>query len=180
MADVLKVIKDRRTVRKYQNKPVSDELLNMILEAGRWAQSWANTQCWEVVVVKDQAVKEALQKTVPSGNPSYNSIVTAPIVLCLCAKKNLAGYYKGNVCTHFGDWLLFDMGIFAQNIALTAHSLGLGTVIVGLLNHAEAKKIINLPDDYELVALMPLGFPAETPQAPPRKEIKSFVHYNKF
>lgn len=180
MPDILKLIKERRTIRKFQNKQVSDELLNTVLEAGRWAQSWANTQCWEVVVVKDQSIKEALQKTVPEGNPSYKSIVEAPIVLCLCAKKKLAGYYKGNVCTSFGDWLLFDMGIFAQNIALTAHSLGLGSVIVGLLNHEEARKIIELPDEFELVALMPLGFPSEIPNAPQRKELKSFVHYNKF
>ncbi|MCX8065133.1 MAG: nitroreductase family protein [Candidatus Hydrogenedentes bacterium] len=180
MPDMLKIIKERRTIRKFQNKPVSDELLNTVLEAGRWAQSWANTQCWEVIVVKDQAIKEALQKTVPEGNPSYKAIVDAPIVLCLCAKKGLTGYYKGKVCTSFGDWLLFDIGIFAQNIALTAHSLGLGTVIVGLLNHDEARKIISLPNDYDLVVLMPLGFPAEEPYPPPRKELKSFVHYNKF
>ncbi len=177
MNNLLQVIKERRTIRKYQNKPVSDELLNTVLEAGRWAQSWANTQCWYVIVVKDEKVKQELQKTVPAGNPSYNAIVDAPILLCLCAKKNVSGYYKGNACTHFGDWLLFDMGIFAQNIALTAHSLGLGTVIVGLLDQNSARQILNLEEDKELVALMPLGFPAEIPSAPPRKEIKEFTQF---
>lgn len=177
MNNCLQIIKERRTVRKYQNKPVSDELLNTVLEAGRWAQSWANTQCWHVIVVKDEKVKEALQKTVPSGNPSYQAVKEAPVLLSLCAKKNVSGFYKGNVCTHFGDWLLFDMGIFAQNIALCAHSLGLGTVIVGLLDHNSARKILNLGEDLELVALMPLGFPEEIPSPPPRKEIKDFVQY---
>ncbi len=177
MNNLLQVIKERRTIRKYQNKPVSDELLNTVLEAGRWAQSWANTQCWHVIIVKDEKVKKELQKTVPSGNPSYQSIVDAPILLCLCAKKKISGFYKGNACTPFEDWLLFDMGIFAQNIALSAHSLGLGTVIVGLLDHNSAKQILNLGGDKELVALMPLGFPADIPSAPARKEIKDFVQY---
>ncbi|HOQ31415.1 MAG TPA: nitroreductase family protein [Candidatus Hydrogenedens sp.] len=177
MNNLLQVIKERRTIRKYQNKPISDELLNTVLEAGRWAQSWANTQCWHVIVVKDGKIKEELQKTVPSGNPSYQAIVDAPILLCLCAKKNISGFYKGNACTPFGDWLLFDMGVFAQNIALSAHSLGLGTVIVGLLDQKSAQKILKLDDDKELVALMPLGFPADVPSAPPRKEIKDFVQY---
>jgi len=58
MNNLLQVIKERRTIRKYQNKPISDELLNTVLEAGRWAQSWANTQCWHVIVVKDGKIKE--------------------------------------------------------------------------------------------------------------------------
>lgn len=177
MNNLLQVIKERRTIRKYQNKPVSDELLNTVLEAGRWAQSWANTQCWHVIVVKDEKVKKELQKTLPTRNPAYQSIVDAPILLCLCARENVSGFYKGNACTVFGDWLLFDMGIFAQNIALSAHSLGLGTVIVSLLDHNSAKQILNLGEDKELVALMPLGFPADIPSAPHRKEIKDFVQY---
>ncbi len=177
MSNYFEIIKERRSIRKYQEKPVSDELLNTVLEAGRWAQSWANTQCWHVIVVRDESVKEQLQKTLPIRNPSYKAIVEAPILLCLCAKKSVAGFYKGNVCTCFGDWLLFDMGIFAQNIALCAYSLGLGTVVVSLLDHKLAEQILNLDEDKVLVALMPLGFPADTPSAPPRKEIKDFVQY---
>jgi len=174
---MIKIIKERRTIRKYLPKPLSEELLNTVLEAGRWAQSWANTQCWQVIVVKDEKIKKSLQETLPKGNPSYQAIMDAPVVLCLCGKKNLSGYYKGQVCTHFGDWMLFDLGIFAQNIALTAYSLGLGTVIVSLLDHNKAKEILGLSDDVELVSLMPLGFPADTPSPPPRKELKDFVKY---
>lgn len=177
MNNLLQAIKERRTIRKYQNKPISDELLNTILEAGRWAQSWANTQCWHVIVVRDEKMKKELQKTLPSANPAYNAVVDAPILLCLCAKKNVSGYYKGNICTHFGDWLLFDMGIFAQNIALSAYSLGLGTVIVSYLDHKLAHQVLNLGEDMEFVALMPLGYPVTIPSAPPRKKIEDFVQF---
>ena len=175
--DILKLIKERRTIRKYLNKPVSDELLNAVLESGRWAQSWANTQCWQVIVVRDENKKKELQKAVPSSNPSHQAILDAPVVLCLYAKRNISGFYRGKACTPYNDWMLFDIGVFAQNIALSAYHLGLGTVVVGLLDHNLAKQIIGLDDDYALIALMPLGFPSETPSAPPRKEIKNFTQY---
>lgn len=180
MSDILKVIKERRSIRKFQSKPVSDELLNTILEAGRWAPSWANTQCWKVVIVRDESIKLQLQQTLSEKNPAYKAIAEAPVVLALCGKKCLSGYYKGEVCTHFGDWMLFDLGMFAQNVALCAHSLGLGTVIVSLLDHKKAGEILNVPEDYELVSLIPLGFPDQIPTPPPRKEIKEFVSYQKF
>ena len=60
MADLMDIIKGRRSIRKYQDNDIPDELLNQILESVQWAPSWANTQCWEVIVVKDQGVKEAL------------------------------------------------------------------------------------------------------------------------
>ena len=75
---------------------------------------------------------------------------------------------------------MFDLGIVTQNICLTAHSLGLGTVIVGLFDHESAQKIINVPDGHELVALLPMGYPAKTPKAPKRKEISEFTHQNTF
>jgi len=177
MSDILQLIKERRTIRKYSNKPVSDELLNVVLESGRWAQSWANTQCWQVVAVRDTNKKKELQKAVPSSNPSYQAIMDAPVVLCLCAKRNISGFYKGQTCTPYGDWMLFDIGVFAQNIALSAYHLGLGTVVVGLLDHDLAKQILGLGDDYALIALMPIGYPSEIPSAPPRKEIKDFTQY---
>ncbi|HOV32027.1 MAG TPA: nitroreductase family protein [Candidatus Hydrogenedens sp.] len=177
MSDILQLIKERRTIRKYLDKPVSDELLNAVLESGRWAQSWGNTQCWQVVVVRDTNKKKELQKAVPSSNPSHQAIMDAPVVLCLCAKKKVAGFYKGQACTSYGDWMLFDIGVFAQNIALSAYHLGLGTVVVGLLDHDLARQIVGLSDDYALIALMPLGYPAKIPSTPPRKEIKDFTQH---
>ena len=60
MKDLMEIIKERRSIRKYQDKAVTEEKLNQILESVRWAPSWANTQCWELIVVKDSAIKEKL------------------------------------------------------------------------------------------------------------------------
>ena len=75
---------------------------------------------------------------------------------------------------------MFDLGIVTQTICLTAHSLGLGTVIVGLYDHDKAKEVIKVPEGHELVAILPLGYCAKTPKAPARKEISEFTHQNTF
>jgi nitroreductase len=75
---------------------------------------------------------------------------------------------------------MFDLGIACQSICLTAHALGLGTVVVGLFDHDKAKTVLKVPPGYELVAMIPLGFPAKTPSAPNRREISEFTHQNFF
>ena len=101
-------------------------------------------------------------------------------MLALCGKLQSAGYYKGQATTKLGDWYLFDLGIATQSLCLTAHSLGLGTVIIGSLEHDKAKAILGVGEGYELVALIPVGYPAKESSAPKRREINEFVHNEKF
>ena len=74
MADLMDIIKKRRSIRRYQDKEVPPEILDQILESIRWSPSWANTQCWEVIVVKDQGMREKLQATFPDTNPAYKAV----------------------------------------------------------------------------------------------------------
>jgi len=180
MENLMDVIKARRSIRNFEAREVPENLLQTILESVQWAPSWANTQCWEVVVVKDPAVKEKLQAAVLKSNPGHKSIVGAPVVLALCARKGISGYYREMVTTKFGDWFMFDLGLAAENITLTACALGLGTVIIGLYDQDQAKAVLNAPEGIELVALIPVGFPSKVPSAPKRKEISQFVHVNSF
>lgn len=180
MPEFLSIFKERRSVRNYENKTISEELLNKVLESVQWAPSWANTQCWEIVVVNDQAVKEKLQETLSPKNPATRAITSAPVVLAVCGKLKTSGYYKDEVVTKFGEWFMFDLGLATQNLCLTAHYLGLGTVIVGLFDHDKAKAVLNLPVGYELVVLIPMGYPAKISNAPKRKEISEFTHHNTF
>jgi len=180
MADLTEVIRDRRSIRKYEEKDISPDVLNEVLEAVRWAPSWANTQCWEVIVIKDTAVREKLQETIAPKNPATKAIVAAPVLLALCGKLKVSGYYDGNVTTKFGDWFMFDLGIATQNICLAAHNAGLGTVIVGLFDHDKAKQVLQVPEGHELVALIPMGYPAKSPSAPKRREVNEFTHFEKF
>jgi len=180
MTDLMDSIKGRRSIRKYQDKEVPDELLNQILESVQWAPSWHNTQCWEVIVVKDKGVKEALAEVLPKANPARKHFAEAPVTLVICGKLNSSGYINGQVTTRFGDWFMFDLGLATQNLCLTAHSLGLGTVITGLFDHNQAEAVLGVPEGYELVSLIPLGYPAHDSSAPKRREISDFTHYDKF
>ena len=180
MTDLMEIIKERRSIRKYEEKDIPEELVNRVFDAVRWTPSWVNTQCWEIIVVKDKKIKEKLQDTISKGNPAAKSIVAAPVVLAVCGRLEKSGYYKDKVATKFGDWFMFDLGLATQNLCLMAHHLGLGTVIVGLFDHDRAKQILNVPAGYELVVLIPMGYPAKTPSAPKRREVEEFTHYDKF
>ncbi len=181
MSDLMEIIRGRRSIRKYEPTEVPQAALDTILEAVRWAPSWTNCQCWEVVVVKDAAVKEKLQATLPpKGNPAVKAMVEAPVVLAICGKLKTSGYYKGQPSTKFGDWFMFDLGIASQNICLAAHHLGLGTVVVGLFDHDRAAEVLGVPEGYELVVMIPLGYPAKQGTAPARRQIEEFTHHERF
>jgi len=112
MADLMDIIKGRRSIRKYQDKDIPEALLNQILESVQWAPSWANTQCWEVIVVKDPGVKETLAEVVPKSNPARKHFTEAPAILVLCGKLGSSGYYGGKVTTKFGPCTFVATPIF--------------------------------------------------------------------
>lgn len=180
MTDILPVLQDRRSIRRYLEKPIAPELLEKVLEAARCTQSWHNCQCWELVLIANPGVREQLQATVPSKNPAYKALVQAPVVVCVCAKTKLSGYFGDKQGSVLGDWYMHDIGLMTQNLCNEAHALGLGTVVVGWLDHAAAQKVIALPDDYQLVSLIPLGHPDHEGKSPKRKELTDFVHRNRF
>ena len=180
--DLMDAIKGRRSIRKYKSDPVPESTLQKVMEAVRWAPSWANTQCWEVIVVKDPNMKSELATALPKSNPALSSMTEAPLVIVLCGKKGISGFKKGEAATVKGDWLMFDTGIAMQTLCITAYSLGLGTVVVGSFDHKKAEEILGVPQNVEVVAITPLGYPAAEGSAPKRKEISEFVfsdHYEK-
>lgn len=180
MSDLMSIIKGRRSVRRFLDKPIPEKDLQEVIEAVQWSPSWANTQCWEIVVVKEAATKEKLKESLSPKNPASVGLTEAPVVLALCGKLQSAGYYKGQVTTKFGDWFMFDLGIACQSLCLTAHTLGLGTVIVGLFDQDKAAKTLGVKEGYELVSLIPMGYPAKAGAAPRRRDIGEFTHYEKF
>ena len=178
--DVLEAIKTRRSIRKYKSDLVEEEKLRTVLEAARFAPSWANTQCWEFIVVKDPDVKKELAETLMPGNPATEAVKAAPVVIVACARLGVSGFKRGAVVTDKGDFFMFDTALALHNLSLAAHSLGLGTVHVGAFDAKKAAEILGVPDGVCVVELMPLGYPLEVPKAPPRKELKDFLHFEKY
>ena len=177
--EVNKAIRERRSIRKLKSDAVDDDLIKAILEAGRWAPSWANTQCWRFVAIRDTQVKERVADTISEGNPGVMAMKQCPVAIVICAELEKSGYKQGVVRTDKGDWYMFDTALAAQNMMLAAHSLGLGTLAIGLFDANKVAKIIGVPPNMRVVLLLPLGYPDETPTAPRRKELSEIAFYEK-
>ena len=176
--DTIEAIKTRRSIRQYQATPVSDNDLATVLEAARWAPSWANTQCTRLIVVTDNETKVKIAETMSATNPSAAAIKQAPVTIVACAELKKSGYYHGQSSTDKGDyWFMFDVALAMQNLVLAARALGLGTVYVGLFDAAKVTRIMNVPEGFAVVAMMPLGYAAAEGRPPQRKELSETVFY---
>ncbi|MCK5653606.1 MAG: nitroreductase family protein, partial [Dehalococcoidia bacterium] len=129
--NVIDAIRSRRSIRKYKTDPVSAEILEAVLDAARWAPSWANTQCCRLVVVEKPETKTRIAEAMRPTNPALDAVRNAPVLIVACAELGRSGFKKGEPVTDKGDWFMFDVALAMQNLVLAAHSLGLGTVYVG-------------------------------------------------
>ena len=178
--DLFQAIKERRSIRRYKPTPISEEALRTVLEAARWAPSWANSQCWRFVVVRHPEVKERLAQVLGQGNAAIPAIKAAPIVIVACARLGRSGYRDGVLITDKGDWFMFDVALAMQNLTLAAYALGLGTVHVGRFDAKRAAQVLGVPEGVVVVEIMPLGYPDEAPPPRPRRELEKTVSYDKY
>jgi len=166
--EFIDVITKRRSIRKYKPDMVSDEDIEYILECARLAPSWANSQCWKFIVVKDQKVKENLAS---AGN---SWIANAPVIIVACADPSKPGT-KGDQ-----PYYMLDIGIAMEHLILAAADRGLGTCWIGAFNESIAKKALGVPDNIRVVASTPLGYPDESPAQRPRKALKDIMSIDKY
>ena len=183
--DIFEVIKTRRSIRRFLDKPVEEEKLKTILEAVRMAPSWANFQCWRFIVVKDKAIKEKISDLsyvesfwAPLGykaNPSQKGLAEAPVVIVACADPTKSGVLWDQ------HYYMTDVGIAAQNLMLAARALGLGTVFVGVFDEEKLRNLLNIPSNIRIVGLFPIGYPREEKkEVPSRKPLNEIVFYEQW
>jgi nitroreductase len=174
------VIEKRQSVRVFKTELIPEDVLNRVLEAFRAAPSWANTQPWELVLVKNNEIKEKLQKTLSQNNPAVAAVADAPLVVCPIGITGISGYYREQALTSRGDWVMFDLGIACQQMALAAAAEGLGTVHVGAFNIEKAGEILDIPPKHTVIELIPMGYPAYWPKKVPRKPLENFLYIDKY
>ena len=183
--ELFEAIKTRRSIRKYTNQPVEDDKLEAVLEAVRLSPSWANMQCWRMVVVKDKEMRQKLSDLsyvesymAPMGykaNPSKKALADAPVVIALCADPANSGTLWEQ------KYYLVDCGIAAQNLMLAARAQGLGSVFVGIYEEEKIKTLLNIPASVRVVGLFPLGYPPEEGKGgPPRKPVEEICFPEKW
>lgn len=181
--EVTEAIKDRRSIRRYKTTPVDERTVDLVLEAARWAPSWANRQCWRFGVVRDSTIKSALANTTRETNQAHEALKNAPVVIVVCGELGKSGFSRetGQPSTDKGEyWYMFDVALAVQNLMLAAHSLGLGTVIVGSFDAKKAADVLGLPEGFCVVAMTPLGYPDQEPGPRPRKELAELVFHDKY
>lgn len=183
--ETLEAISTRRSIRRFSDQPVEPEKLNAVLEALRQAPSWSNLQCWNLVVVENQEVRDKISElsfVEPffstygyKSNPAQKALAQAPVVIVACADPKKSGDL------HAQQYYMADMGIATENLMLAAHDQGLGTVFVGVFEEERLKALLDIPAGIRIVGLFPLGYPAgEAKSGPQRKPLSEFVHYGKW
>jgi nitroreductase len=172
--DVLAAIKERRSVRAYTDKKVSDEDVERLIDAARWAPSAGNTQPWAFVVVKDAETKRKLS----SAALNQTHVQEPSVVIVVCADATRSSRVYGSR----GEKLysIQDTAAATQNILLAAQELGLATCWVGAFRENEVAEAVKAPRNLRPVVMVAVGYPAERPVAPQRRSFKEIVHYETF
>lgn len=165
----LEAIRARRTVRAYRPDPVPRELLEQVLDAGRWAPTSGNAQPWEFVRVVTPEVREALVASTYGGYartaPAQAWLGEAPemLVVCVNALRTAARYGEEGRA-----FAALDVAAAVQNMLVAATSLGLGAAWIGGFRPDEARAALRLDRDLEPLGLVALGFAREEPPVPYR------------
>ncbi|HTP65645.1 MAG TPA: nitroreductase family protein [Geobacteraceae bacterium] len=149
--DVMEAIRTRKSVRAWLDRPVEDEKLKAVLEAGRLAPSASNRQEWRFVIVRDAGTRKRLAAV--AGGQAF--VGEAPVVIVACARTD------GHVMKCGQLSYPIDVAIALDHITLAAVELGLGTCWIGLFDERQVKEILDIPAEIRVVELMPLGYPAD-------------------
>lgn len=163
-------IKARRSIRRYQDRGVEEEKLNQVLEAGRLAPSAKNMQEWKFIVVRDKDTRSKLSEAAKG----QAFVGEAPVVIVACA--TLTDY----VMTCGQLTYPIDVAISVDHMTLLATEVGLGTCWIGAFYEEEVKKILAIPPEIRVVAMLPLGYPAESPLPRPRKPMDDIVIHERW
>jgi len=156
----------RRSVRRYKNESVSEEILDKILEAGRQSPSAANRQPWHFIIVTDQHVKNKL------GSGLFNRFIKS-------SAFTIIGVYtpKDPISNRWGQ---IDTTIAMQSMVIAAHVQGIGSCWIGAFNEEKVKETLDIPEEAKVVAILSFGIPAEEPGQKRKKSKEKIYHYDRW
>ena len=204
--DIREAIQKRRSIRRFKPDTVSDELIQQILESARLAPSGSNTQPWRFIVIKDAETRQKLQ----TASYNQRHVGQAPVIIACCADIKAFGEFperideliaagalpaktrevfvpslkKGGMNADIKWHLLIaatgNTDIAIEHMVLHAVELGLGTCWVRWFDDNKVKEILEIPKNIEIIALLPIGYPAEDPPQRPRFGLDKIVYYEKY
>jgi len=164
--DVLEAVRTKHAVRLFEDKPVPEDIILQILDAGRRSQSSKNTQPWQFIAVRDRETLKALSKT---GDYAGHLAGAAFAVILLGEVKR--------------DWTMFDLGQSAAYMQLAAWELGVGSCIASIYHPDQARAILGVPDELQLDVALSFGYPSpenKTAKMGGRKPIAEVVKWERW
>ncbi len=172
-------IKGRRSIRKFADTPVSKDVIADIVETASYAPSWKHTQITRYIAVEGELKDKIADECTGAYAKNGEIIKNAPMLIAVTFIKNRSGFERdGSYSTpKEGGWQMFDAGVASEAFCLAAYEQGLGTVIMGIFDEAKAASLLEVPEERELVALIPIGYPAESPIAPKRKSVEELLSF---
>ncbi len=158
------LLRKRRSIRQFKNKPVPDELIMKVIELSRFAPSSYNSQSFYFVIVKNEEVRKKLGNVRPGGS---TPILNAPIAVAICSDPAKTSRPFEDAC------------IATYQFMLAARTFGLGTCWIAEMNNDYVKELLNIPKDHVVSTVTPLGFIEKEPEIPKRKKAEDFVKWVK-
>ena len=179
---LLDLIKQRKSVRNFLDRPVERDRIMTCLEAARLAPSATNSQPWKFIVVDDRQLKDKLCAAAFSGLYSMNSFCKmAPVIVVVISEKprflaRVGGMLRGT------KYYLIDIGIACEHFVLQAEELGLGTCWIGWFNERAVKSTLNIPQGKKIDILIALGYYDRESLSPEhdRKPIDKIASFNSY
>lgn len=179
--DAIKMIEERRSVRKFKNEIVDRETMKEIVSISRWAPSWGNFQVARYTLVD---AKDVIAKLATDGVDGFvynvNTLKEAKGVAVLSFVKGKSGKLEGDdyATSKASVWEVFDAGIACQTFCLAAHAKAVGTCVLGVINDKSISGIVGLPEEETVAALIVYGYEAgEHAPATPRKNVDDILRF---
>ncbi|MFH1619747.1 MAG: nitroreductase family protein [bacterium] len=175
-----KLVSERRSIRKFQNRPVEREKLLQCLEAARLAPSACNGQPWKFIAVDEPEIKKKLAMEAFSGIYSATMhAAEAPVLVAVVSEKRSFKTWAGKQITGT-DFRLVDLGIACEHFVLQAAELGIGTCWLGWFDSKKAAAALKVPDGCKVEILISAGYSAQSPETRPRKRPEEMSSFNSF
>ncbi|MDO8727943.1 MAG: nitroreductase family protein [Candidatus Methanoperedens sp.] len=166
---VLDVIKTRRSIRKFDGTKITEEFMQQILEAGRWAPSGANAQPWRFIVVTEKEKIKSIAECCYYKIFKSRHVGEAGAVMVICADPDAGS-----------QTYLLDAAIAGTNMTLMATSLGIGSCWIGAFEEQNLKNMLHIPGKLKIIALIVFGYEVGKASLTPRLPLSSIVHYETY
>ena len=159
----IRLLKERRSIRRFDSRIIDDDILTQILDATRWCWSAVNRQPWKFLIIRNKELISKVSKECTTGTFASEAPVLIVIIGDIEAQPN---------------WYLQDTCFVSLQLALAAWTFGIGTCFIGNINKEKVKEYLNLTKNDYLLTVLPLGYPyGEIPKPRPRKALNEIVEY---